>query len=458
MRIPSTQTRQGYFWLPSDPTDRLPGTLTIRDGGFIDLDVLGAFKAYHPFGQSTTIDRIVGSVEKHGYVTLDRCFYRNWSLASPGIMKGTFFVHRALLGVGHDTNESVVLKEFRFSVDGFEDWLGMTGLHTAADLTKGTATITCTPQDEVKVELNNGLQLALGVTHSFPRWASMTGTEIRQAAHLRLVAKELRPIDDFTLLAHRLTNFLCFAMDETVTMRMPSAATMGMKEGGTDLERVDLSVVYQSLPFTEQERKPDAHRMLFRFADIRDNAAVVINKWLGAYETVSPALNLYFSARTGAHRFVDSRFLALAQAAETLHRRTSDDTVMDRTVFETLVDGLLKLCPDAHKEWLRNRLTYGNEPSLANRLKKVIQPFEDLLGTADDRARLVRSAVDTRNYLTHYDPKLAARAAKNDDLYDLSQTLEGILQLRFFREIGFTDMQLRQIVAGNDALCAKLAP
>jgi hypothetical protein len=218
-----------------------------------------------------------------------------------------------------------------------------------------------------------------------------------------------------------------------------------------------MTVVYQSLPFAEQPPKTEWHSMLFRFDHIRDSATTVINEWLNAYETFRPSLNLYFSARTGAHRFVESRFLALAQALETLHRRTSDETLMEQRVFDALVDCILKLCPDAHREWLRNRLVYGNEVSLATRVKRVIAPFEDQLGTPDERARLVRSIVDTRHYLTHYDRRLETRAASGSDLYHLCQQLEGILELSMFRQLGFTDEQIRKIVAGNDPLRAKLS-
>ena len=277
MRIPSTETRQGYFWLPTDPGEQLPGTLTIRDGGVVELDVMGAFKGHNPLGPQATIDRIVGSVEKHGYVTLDRCFYRNWSLASPGIMKGTLFVHRALLGVGHDANEPVLVDEFRFSVEGLEEWLGLTGIDTAVDLAKRTATITYVPQEEIKLELNNGLQLAFGLSYSLPGSPSMTGAKITQKAFLRLAAKELRPIEDFIVVAHRLTNFFCFAVDETVTMDAVSAMTIGTpRDASTPPERLEMKVIYQSMPFSERPLKVEWHTMLFRFAHIRDGATAVI--------------------------------------------------------------------------------------------------------------------------------------------------------------------------------------
>ena len=36
MRIKEELKRSGYFWLPSEPDEKLPGTLSISDGGFIE--------------------------------------------------------------------------------------------------------------------------------------------------------------------------------------------------------------------------------------------------------------------------------------------------------------------------------------------------------------------------------------------------------------------------------------
>lgn len=43
MRLKENVERHGYFWLPSAPERRLPGTLVIKDSGNIDLKVVGLF-------------------------------------------------------------------------------------------------------------------------------------------------------------------------------------------------------------------------------------------------------------------------------------------------------------------------------------------------------------------------------------------------------------------------------
>lgn len=43
MRIREEFKKTGYFWLPSGPEKKIPGTLVISDGGEIELEVVGLF-------------------------------------------------------------------------------------------------------------------------------------------------------------------------------------------------------------------------------------------------------------------------------------------------------------------------------------------------------------------------------------------------------------------------------
>jgi hypothetical protein len=363
-----------------------------------------------------------------------------------------------LLGICYDDNESVVLDEFRFSVEGLDEWLGISGIQATADLAKKTATVSYVPQDEVTLRLHNSFQLTFGLSWTLPVSPIITEAKITQKAHMRLIAQRPRPIDEFTAIAHLLTKFFCFATDETVTINSVSGRmTNSTSKVGEKPERLDMKIVYQSLPFSERPPSAKWYAMLFRFPQIKDSAEMMINAWLNAYEQFRPALDLYFSARTGAHRFLNSRFLALAQAVETLHRRTSNETFFEQAAYKELVATIVGLCPDPHKDWLRSKLAYGNEISLAARLKRVTEPFKNRLGPDDDRNRLIRRIVDTRNYLTHYDDALLNRAAQDGpELYQLCQKLEGILQLSFFAAVGFSDEQVDSIIKDNERLRRKL--
>ena len=79
MRIKEEFKKSGYFWLPSTPDKKAPGTLSISDGGHIELEVIewfgdGVEVSFN--ADLKPIERIVGRIEEGEPVTLDGCFYK----------------------------------------------------------------------------------------------------------------------------------------------------------------------------------------------------------------------------------------------------------------------------------------------------------------------------------------------------------------------------------------------
>jgi len=64
--------------------------------------------------------------------------------------------------------------------------------------------------------------------------------------------------------------------------------------------------------------------------------------------------------------------------------------------------------------------------------------------------------VDTRNYLTHYDPKSEHKSADGMPLYVLCEKMEALLQLHFLKTLSFSDEQIEAVCVGPQALKDKL--
>ncbi|MDX1370149.1 HEPN domain-containing protein [Pseudomonas sp.] len=449
MRIEEEYKKTGYFWLPDKEDQKIPGVLTISDGGKIELEIVGLFDdSIEALNGNDELSRIIGHVEKDGLVTLDDCFYTQKNFSFGGISKSKVFVHRVLSGAAWEKDEEVTFNTFSFSVDCLDEWVGISGIDVDNDWGSKTATISYNPPDNIILDLENGMRLEICFAYTLPGFPNLKEAKITQRAYFKLASESLRNLSDFTALAFKITNLMCFAMDATVAMKNLSATTSEILHDGGDDKKypVPISIYYQSIPYTEKVPSRDWHNMLFTFGAIKSNAQQIFNNWINAYEFLSPALSLYFSTKTGAQKYLDGKFLALVQGLETYHRRTSSETLMKPDEFESLVETIIKGCPEKHVAWLEGRLMHGNEINLGKRIKKIIEPFKEHLGLSKDRSKLLRRIVDTRNYLTHYSENLKEKSAKGRELWILCQKMEVIFNLNFLKVVGFTDEEINSVV------------
>lgn len=458
MRIEEEYIRTGYFWLPERDNKKIPGVLTIKDGGDIELEIVGFFDdEVNIFNDKFDIGRIIGHVEKDGLVTLENCFYtqKNSSFFG-GISKSKVCVNKVLSGVAYEKDEVVTFNTLSFYVDCMDEWLGISGIKVYQDWKNKTTSISYTSHDTIIYYLDNEIELSICFASIFD--TNINEVTISQKAYFKLKSDSLKPLIDFISLANKIIDFMSFAIDDTVSLKnvFATSSEIQRKISGGKLVPIDIKIFYSSISYVEKISIKTSNRMLFNYKIIKSNAQSIFNNWINAYEVISPSLNLYFSTKVGAQKYLDGKFLSLIQGLETYHRRTSSEQLMDSDDFNKLVEVILKNCPEENKEWLNGRLKYGNEINLAKRIKSIMEPFKNFLGNNKEREKLIRKIVDSRNYFTHYNKDLENKAVDGKELWQLCQTIEFIYQLHFFRVIGFTDIEINNVVKDSSLMMNKL--
>ncbi len=460
MRLKNEIKELGYFWLPNSPEKKVFGTLLISNGGNIELETMGLFDESIDglnklLNTSDPIERIVGQTEGHGLVTLDDCFYKTKNISFGGVSKTIIYVGMVLFKASYDEGEKVNFNTYRFSIEGIDEWLGISGIKVDSQFTGRTSTITYKPPEDISIDISNGMKLIITFTCTLPFFSPLNKAKVTQKAYFKLVSEEERPIDEFISLTYKIITLLSFAVDQMVCIERVSATLDSFLQNNSNGKGnpVSIPIYYRSLPFVKESTKIDKDLMLFRYDHIRDNAELIFNNWFNAYESIDPALNLYFTMKTGAHKYLEGKFLALVQGLETYHRRTSSKKLMADEDYQQLMQSIVEKCPIESKDWLIGRLCHGNEISLSQRIKAIIEPFKMLVGTSKERSRLIRHIVNARNYLTHYDKSLEA---EEYDLWVLCQRMEAIFQLHLLKVVGFSNDEVISIFKNSDKLQFKL--
>ena len=461
MRLAEPIETTGVFWLPRRPDAQLPGTLRISESGEVTVALTGIID--NPLvtprkvmpdkgGGARDSERIVGTVRDGGSVTLDRCLWQTTSLSfSSGLSASTIYAEIAFLGAEYEEEEEPLFKEFSFAIEGLDTWLSISGIQHEQDLPERSGLLRYHVPDEITLRLPCGVELSFSFGMTFPS-TSLHTTEatVRQNVAVWVRPERPRPVEYFSSLAFKLCNFITLALDQGVSVQSMTGY-LDLETNSGRSRRMPVRIYAEFAPMPERKPTIRWHNALFRYPNVAGQFDAMLAKWLENYESFEPAFNLYFASRTESSQYLDTKILWLAQALETLHRKSSNDTAMEQTEFDRLRERVIQSCPQDRRQWLSERLR--NELSLRQRMRILLEPFERWFGDERQRKSFVDRACDTRNYLTHYDEATTRkRAAGPDELYELYQQLEALFQLHLLSLIGLDAPTIDSIVRNNRGL------
>lgn len=470
MRLSDPIDKPGFFWLPNRPEQQYTGTLHVSDSGEITLRIVHRPTAGDPqllHGKSFLggePPRILGIVD-NSPITLEQCVATDDPFYFIRVIEGyvsesKFRVGAAFVGASFVADEPIAFSRVDFSLENLNEWFSISGFRprTNPGSEKADWSLHYIQPDSISMTLPDGIQLQFVFSPSFslPDYkVSQLSSTISQRVHVSLTSEELLPVGRFFIILHRIHTFLCLVMSKIVAIEWIKGYSRDKLDKWN--REVETDIFYHS---QLQGQRRDIHvSKTFGYNDISGDFEKMILRWLTDYETIHPAVDLYLSSKIGAHKYLDGVFLSLIQGLEALHRRTTDSTEMRPDDFDRLRSIIIDAVPPDKRNFVGSKLTYANEISLRKRLKQLIDPFEDLFGTASDIKSLRQGTVDVRNYLTHYNKKLEPRAKRigDNELHMMCLKLDALFQLNFLKLIGMDTGRIISMAKGNRVLRHRLA-
>ncbi|PZO18506.1 MAG: hypothetical protein DCE87_02045 [Betaproteobacteria bacterium] len=264
-------------------------------------------------------------------------------------------------------------------------------------------------------------------------------------------------MDEATSYIFRLSDLASFASDQTIPIHSITGFRKDLTEElGEKIKRKPIDI-YMNLKRSQEVDHTRLSRpfVLFDFEAISERFAETVQTWFDSYEKFNSAFNLYFATKTPRQLYLENRYLMLAQAVETLHRKMSTDVAYGVDEYAELSAALMDGVPSKFHGWVEARLKYGNELSLRQRLKKLFAGHEEIFGGKSKVKSLISAMVNTRNYLTHYDESLKNVATSGSEMYKLCLALELLLQIHFCQMVGFSNENVQQICNTSEVIARK---
>jgi hypothetical protein len=166
--------------------------------------------------------------------------------------------------------------------------------------------------------------------------------------------------------------------------------------------------------YTKEQQSISFFEMLFTYSELEGRINEFLSNWFSKMDIMGPIHDLFFNQLYSSQSNPVINFLNFIQALETYHIRR----------FTNEID----------------------PPVLAQRLKELFSiysfPIRSRHGSIDEFIKIVR---DTRNYYTHYDPKLVSKAARGGALKGLVITLGLLVEAFILKEFGFEFTEIQKM-------------
>lgn len=399
----------GFFWLPEGPTRarQVPGSLTVSANGVVILETFGymstdplslASESLHRAGAE--IGRVFGYTQQRGAVTLIGCLRADSGLQAP--VSGAIFASarifaNVLLVGGHFGEHGPRFDRLTCRIEGLDEWLGMSGISAQHDIDAGQATIAFKAPAPVPLRIDHDVQGKIGFGYSIPGsspWS--TEAQVTQRAYFTLSTSDSWDIESLIDWAARLRDFLCLATDDPVAITSLDgylSADDNTIAANSD-ERSRVQIIFESRQHSAE--RPNVKHWLAAFShqDLPGGLSTALANWIAAYRKRPQPFGLFFDARYGDGQLPgDLQFLKVVEALDTF-----------APAFEI-----------------------GESASLPSRIRRLCEPFADLLGLNSDCPDFAKRVQATRNFNVHHTERHKQFVVRGADLYRLRWQCEALM-------------------------------
>ncbi|MBC7318125.1 hypothetical protein H5T57_02580 [Candidatus Bipolaricaulota bacterium] len=426
----------GIWWLPDKP-DGVPGTLRFTSDKGAILELNGSLRGLEKLKEPEEI--ILGSSNDGKEITLYKCFEDTFS---------SFDVKYVFIGAHFQKPEDIKFKNASVRYLHLEEWA-----NPLDEKINEKERIIKYRLEPFQADINDELKISINFRSEY-HYSRVERCIKHKATEIGIETFKAKSFEYYRKIIRHLRNFLSLGIGGPT---YPLTIT-----GSTEVNKEKKVKVFYKVPQDIIGYTPLPRDMLFTFEDISKEFEHVMRRW---FEKMGePAYNLYCMTLYNPSMDFEDEFLTLTKAIEAFHRSISDrkdryEPEKYKKLRDKLEDVIKKENISAN---LRNRLIhhleYGNQFSLRKRLKQIFDIFKERSINIEDRFikdkyknkdEFIDKAVNTRNYLTHYDKSIKKdkRETTGKGFYHLIQKLKICLETCFLiEELGFEPEKVEESI------------
>jgi hypothetical protein len=448
----------GIWWIPEQSDKKVSGTLRFYPADNASLDLIGSFKDVTELNIFQQPNIILGLTSDGKKVTLHKCYESKSSLSMPGFLKTSFVVSVVFIGHHFERKEDIIFDSLSLNYSNLDEWAGISGFHQKLDTNSeghlSRAEINYSYPQKVEAQLKD---FRISLNYQFTMSGAFSEFKLKQTTFLKIETHKPTHFDDYMDMCYHVQNFLSLAEGKAVYPLSIKAKARGCQTTLSDGKVVynDIFIFYPIRDSSKSVKQLSRYDMLFSFQDISADFEKCFKNWFAKSETLKPVYDLYFGTLYNSSMYLHHEFLSLVQAMETYHRRTHDGKYLPdedylKETYPALINAIPQTVSASFRESLKRKLIYLNEFSLRKRLEEILESCGELTNPLiNNKVEFIEDVVNTRNYLTHFDKELEAKAKTGEDLYKLAQKMRFILEVCLLKELGIADTTIGDLISRN---------
>jgi hypothetical protein len=452
--------------LPEDPSHRVAGTLSCVPTEFSTLRLMESLQPIPvPTSPGQAVDLPLGEhhapivwglTTKGEFITLLNCAQTAFQMrlaAHHGMMpplraldgcSAEYKAIRVLIGAHFASPEDIRFRRLKVRFTHLEEWTCRAGLRLERTAGGGVALHGSVQSPHVLFDGDGTrVEVEWKIASAIP-FRPVSKISVDEEAWIVITFAADQPLETCEMWVSTVRNFLAFAvMSEVVPLTIVGETARSRdRTTGDETDRIEIEVLITLQAHPQFERKL-AGSMLFTLEDVLQCGRPILEAWIHSGAQVEALHGLYFSTLRGAHLYLSLQFMGFLQAIEAYVRFARPDPSERQAEHEEKSVQVLSTTAADLRSWLEEKLSFRSEMSLREKLQWALNEHAALMSRViPDEPAFLRAVIDTRNFFTHFDERLKARAASGQALYALTEKLRLLTEICLLREIGFEHQQM----------------
>jgi len=436
---------KGKWFLPTSKDTTVNGVLryfkgkiiletmgSIKDGS---TDMISAIKQGND--SSDVIESILGFSTSGELVTLTNCYVSNIS-SGTGLSVYHYGGSQLYIGEHYETKDKIKFNHIELEYSNLNLWYPPTGIKVNVDelITKNTVKVEHKTLETVSIDFDENFKIELQKKPSFNKDHNHDKFTIEETTTLTISNSELSTFSAFSNVHLCCKHFLMLGMLNSVH---PLKVIGWTGTGGKTVN------IFPSWRLYEKTPKIEPHKMLFLFSDIKDDFAVIFQRWVKFWLEFRDIITIYYSTVLDqSFTTTEIQFQRIVQVLEGYHRQKyPSDMKMAEEEYEKMIEDMKSKLKDNKKEieFVETLKIMGNSPNLEHRLSELVKKcplvFVDV---KTEKPIFTQKIVKTRNYFAHSIEELKVKAVTDArELFYLKNEMMILVESLFISELALSE-------------------